>query len=56
VAAPPPSLAGTGVVMVDAGGRRGWGPARCGGGGGSVGGGERGATGEEGLREEGDGG
>jgi hypothetical protein len=49
----PPSLAGTGAVMLDAGGRRGWGPTRCGGGSGSGGGGERGATGEERLREEG---
>jgi hypothetical protein len=51
----PPSLAGTGAVMFDVGGRRGWDPVRCGGGGGSGGGGEREATGEEGLREEGDG-
>jgi hypothetical protein len=32
---------------LDAGGKRGWGPVRCGGGGG----GERGAIGEEGLQE-----
>jgi hypothetical protein len=36
---------------LDAGGKRGWGPVRCGGGGG----GERGAIGEEGLQEVGDG-
>jgi hypothetical protein len=53
-AAAPPSLEGTGVVMLDAGGRGGWGPTHSGGGGGIGGGGERRATGEEGLREEGD--